>query len=254
MVSAGERVVFIPDAHLNNPDDENFGAMVRFLDSLKSEVDTLIIMGDFFEFWMGYKLLIPFKFAPLLGSLHELTSSGVKIHYTEGNHDFFMGPAFIDLLGAEVHPGPWEFEHCGLKVYVAHGDQVNKKDYGYRFLRWLLRSPPIKLIRLLTPTSILDWLARKMSKKSQSIVKNRDDDEEAIIRDFSQERFKEGYDAVVMGHFHKAEIREEQFEDTDGVHKGVYVNVGRWMGGRYDYVVLEDGKFSRGKEFRAPMK
>ena len=145
MTHTGERIIFIADSHLVSPNDENYKSLLSFLDGLRAESMsapghlTLVILGDFFDFWVGYKNLVPGKYVPILSRLFDLSQNDVKIHYTEGNHDFFMGPFFADYVGATVHPEPWEIQTQGLKIYIAHGDRVNDKDYGYRFLRCLLR-------------------------------------------------------------------------------------------------------------------
>lgn len=100
------RAIFIADAHLRQPGDENYRLLMEFLAGLRGNVDTLYILGDLFEFWIGYDP-VPFThYLPLLDRLRELVDSGVRIEYFEGNHDFHMGPFFTETLRATVHPGP----------------------------------------------------------------------------------------------------------------------------------------------------
>jgi UDP-2,3-diacylglucosamine hydrolase len=237
------RVVFIPDAHLRDPGDDDFRDMVAFLRDLKASLgpaDTVVIMGDLFDFWVGFFYVVPYKFLPILSGLAALAQKGVTIHYTEGNHDFFMGPFFTDYLHAQVHPGPWELGHGAMRILVAHGDQVNRADRGYRFLRWILRCRPAAALRHVIPPFVLAALARTMSRASRAYTDAKTDDKERICREYAVGRFFEGYDAVVLGHFHR---RDRWGMEIDGKRK-TYLNVGCWMDGR-DYVVLS------GTEFRA---
>ena len=145
MAEKRERIVFLPDAHLKNPSDENYRAMIEFLTKIAPTATTIVIIGDLFDFWAGYRKA-PKRYEPIIESLLKLSRKGIKIHYTEGNHDFFMGPVFTDKIGADVHPGPWEIESGGKRIYIAHGDEVNRQDYGYLTLRWVLRSLPVRIL------------------------------------------------------------------------------------------------------------
>ena len=241
MTYGSPRVVFIPDAHLSDPSDDDFRDFVAFLGELNGRLnpaDTVVIMGDLFDFWVGFCYVVPYKFLPILSGLLTLARKGVTIHYTEGNHDFFMGPFFTDFLGAEVHSEPWELAHAGMRILVAHGDQVNKRDRGYRFLRLVLRSLPVRVLRHLVPPFLLALLARTMSRASRVYTDSKKDDKQGICREYAVMRFWEGYDAVVLGHFHS---RDRWGLELDG-RKRTYLNVGRWMG-EHDYLLLDNREF-----------
>ena len=236
-----QKVIFIPDAHLKQPGDENYRAMCAFLSGLDSkDCDALVIMGDFFDFWVGYRSVVPRRYLPLLMRLSDLSRVGIKIHYTEGNHDFVIGEYFAELLDAAVHPGPWELRAGGLRIYVAHGDQIDNADRGYHVFRWALRHYPIRLLSDILPAYIVEGIGNRMSgaSRKRSIGRRKIDGE--VVRRFLRARFYESYDAVVFGHFHKLELDYETF----GGKKRASVSVGRWMGGRYDYVALEGGNFT----------
>ena len=100
------RKVFIADAHLRQPADDNYRRLLRFLDGLRGTADTLFVLGDLFEFWIGYRSPPFTHYFPVLEQLRLLKESGTAIVYFEGNHDFHMGPFFTETLGATVHKGP----------------------------------------------------------------------------------------------------------------------------------------------------
>jgi UDP-2,3-diacylglucosamine hydrolase len=242
MTKGKGRVVFIPDSHLTGPEDNDYLAMTDFLDDLAARLDpsdTLVIMGDLFDFWVGFRYVVPYVYLPILARLHDISKKGVTIHYTEGNHDFFMGPCFTDLIGAQVHAGPWELSHEGMRIYVAHGDQVNRRDWGYRFLRGLLRSLPVRTLRHLLPPFVIERVARRMSGASRVYTDTKTDDKEALGREFAVTKFFAGYDAVVLGHFHHSVFWSMEL----GGKQHTYINAGSWQG-RHEFVELE------GKTFR----
>lgn len=245
MTSKSEKVYFVTDSHLTGPEDESCSALLSFLDRMIAESAaasgklTLVILGDLFDFWVGYRKIVPERYEKIVDRLTDLSRTGVDIRYTEGNHDFFMGSIFTDRIGAAVYERPWEMETQGIRIYVAHGDQVNKKDYGYRFLRFVLRNPLLRIIRRCTPDFVVEMIARKMSRASRAYTDRKKDDHEKIAWEFANARFAEGYDAVVIGHFHKPKLKSTTLSGRERV----YVNVGVWMEGDYDYVILEGGKF-----------
>ncbi|RNC73351.1 MAG: UDP-2,3-diacylglucosamine diphosphatase [Desulfuromonadales bacterium] len=231
------RAIFIADAHLRHEEDDNYRILMKFLAELQGATDTLYILGDLFEFWIGYEK-VPFThYLPILERLRELKESGVGIVYFEGNHDFHMGPFFTETLGARVHAGPAVIEIEGKRFYLCHGDQVNRKDYGYRLLRFILHSSLTRAASALVPPAFVSWIAEQMShgsKKNHGRRKMRWD-YPAMLRAFAAQRFREGCDTVVSGHFHIP------FLDT--AEGNTLLSLGDWLT-HYTYGELRDGVLS----------
>lgn len=198
------RKVFIADAHLRSEGDENYRKLLAFLAGLQGNTDTLFILGDLFEFWIGYRQVPFVQYRRVLDELRSLVASGTELVYFEGNHDFHMGPFFKETLGARVFKGPATLDLDGAKVYLCHGDQINRGDTGYLLLRWLLHNPLTGAVAPFVPvrvaTSIADRMARMSRRNHQS--RRVKWDYAAIMRAFAEARFEEGYDAVITGHFH----------------------------------------------------
>jgi len=224
------KLIFLSDAHLKGLDDPNQRLLCSFLEGLDG-VDTLVILGDLFDFWVGFNDAVYYQYLPILAQFLRLKDKGVKIKYLEGNHDFFMGPFFTDVLKAEVYPYPMEMELDGKRLFLAHGDTVNKRDYGYRFLRWFLRRRPIHFIMRNLPSLV--WrMAKVMSKGSRQYL-GKGFDYDTILLNYAMD--KRGYDAVILGHSHVP-----RFERIMGGM--LYVNLGDWIT-HYTYLVYEDGGF-----------
>jgi UDP-2,3-diacylglucosamine hydrolase len=81
------KIIFIADCHLKGLGDPNQEALCAFLDGL-FKIDKLVILGDFFDFWVGLNNVVYTEYKPVLKSLFALSESGVEIIYIEGNHDF----------------------------------------------------------------------------------------------------------------------------------------------------------------------
>ena len=127
--------IFLADAHLLNPADSNYQRLLHFLDSQGEEIRTLYLLGDIFEFWVGYRSAVFSSYVPLLEALRRLRRQGVEIVYVEGNHDFHLGPYFKEELGCRILPDGGSITIDGLKVYIGHGDLVDQEDKGYCLLR-----------------------------------------------------------------------------------------------------------------------
>lgn len=224
--STGMRKVFIADAHLRKPEDFNYRTLLKFLDGLKGNTDVLYILGDLFEFWIGYGK-IPFtQYLPVLEMLRQIRESGTHIVYFEGNHDFHMGPFFEKTLQAEIHRGPRILAINGKKVYLCHGDQIIDNDYGYRVLRFLLHNALTGLLLPLVPYRLTSSVADSMSRLSTGNhgERNRKWDYAAILRNFAAGRFESGCDAVISAHFHTPHM------DHANTEKGekILLSLGDW--------------------------
>ncbi|HTP64773.1 MAG TPA: UDP-2,3-diacylglucosamine diphosphatase [Geobacteraceae bacterium] len=234
------RKIFIADAHLKCENDENYRLLLDFLDEKGSSADTLFILGDLFEFWIGYPK-VPFRhYLPVLDALARLHAKGVEIVYFEGNHDFHMGPFFEKTLGARIFTGPAAFYLDGKKAYLSHGDQINSADYGHRLFRFLLHNRLTRAIIPLVPPAAASYIAERMARESRGNHQARQArwDYAEIARDFAAARFKEGYHAVVIGHYHLPLC-----ETTAMDGERTLLSLGDWMT-HYTYGVWEDGVFS----------
>lgn len=198
------RKVFIADAHLRSPEDLNYGVLLGFLERLTGTTDTLFILGDFFEFWIGYKDMPFTHYLPVLDRLKKIADSGTAIVYFEGNHDFHMGPFFAETLKATVYRGPGIISINGKSVYLCHGDEIMRHDLGYGILRFLLHNRLSGLLFPLIPYRITSGIANLMSRQSKGHHGKRNVkwDYITILRDFASRKFSLGCDAVISAHFH----------------------------------------------------
>lgn len=232
------RTVFVADAHLRAPDDHNYRLLLEFFDGLKGNTDTLVILGDLFEFWIGYREL-PFpQYRPVLDKLEELRRAGIRLIYFEGNHDFHMGPLFTESLQATVHPGPATMTLGGEHVFLCHGDEMNHRDYGYRLLRFVLHSRLVRLLTAVVPARVASAIAERMGRRSRRRHGHRRLrwDYRAIMRQFAAARFADGFSAVVTGHFHAPLL------ERSGNPERLLLCVGDWQN-HFSFAEWRDGEW-----------
>lgn len=219
------KAVFVSDSHLQNSTDRRALRFLSFLQEEVSSADALYIVGDLFDYWLPENRLLEDRFLPITEWLERYSRHG-KIAYVLGNHDFFIEDFAKERWGAEIFQDGRIIEMSGQQIYLAHGDRVYGKDYGYRVLRRLLRNRWTKRVAERLPEALALKIAQRMSGTSRiytTLYKNIDC--RAIYRAFARERVAEGADVVILGHNHLPDFYEIEI----GPRKGLYLNTGDWL-------------------------
>jgi UDP-2,3-diacylglucosamine hydrolase len=232
------RTIFIADAHLVSPADRNFRLLLRFLSELEGKIDSLYILGDLFDFWLGFPSQPFTQYDTVLDALERLVERGCKLVYFEGNHDFHMGTVFSQRLKAEIHTGPAIEYIQGKHWYICHGDQINSEDRHYRMLRLVLRSRLVAASIRHFPPRWATLIKDLLQKKSQASYKTKTArwDYRQILLDFVRDHLESGCNGIVTGHFHLA-LHENIPETSFTV-----LSLGDWMD-QYTYGEMLDGEF-----------
>ena len=75
-----KNVYFLSDAHLGSRAIEHGRTqerrLVNFLDSIKHKASAVYLLGDMFDFWYEFRLVVPKGYTRFLGKLSELTDMG----------------------------------------------------------------------------------------------------------------------------------------------------------------------------------
>jgi UDP-2,3-diacylglucosamine hydrolase len=159
----------------------------------------------------------------------------VRVTCLNGNHDFWLGRFLSDELGVQTVAGPLALERDGRRIWLHHGDGLIGGDLGYKALRAVVRHPwSIAAYRWIHPDVGLP-LARHVSRLSRGSRERRTLDGERLFREIAQPRFAEGYDTVMIGHFHHV------YERREGDR--CFFVLGDWME-RFSYVELKDGQLT----------
>ena len=239
-------VVFLSDAHLGaealDREAARAARLHAFLDSLPGRASSLYIVGDLFDFWVEYRTAIPRQHFRTLAALERLRDAGVAVTYLNGNHDFWLGTFFSETLGVRTVDGAVSVEEQGRKIWVHHGDGLIGGDLGYKMLRGVLRNrTSMALYGLLHPDLGIP-LAHAVSAWSRSSRAQPPLTPDRLWNEIGGPRWREGYDAVVIGHFHHAFERRQDGRE--------FFVLGEWID-RFSYLELHDGRLTL-TEFREP--
>jgi len=227
--------IFISDAHLTGRDPDEMGPFLRFLDLEEERIDHLVILGDLFEFFFGFRRLTSpeglfafTEYLPILKRLQILNRQGIRIKYFEGNHDFFLQSFFSEQLGMqiEVYPDGNEERLEGKRAFVAHGDMSNPKQWKYRVFRRILKNRCTYHLMHFTGPFLIRRIAQKLSGMSyQKYHGDMNVHPPPAFKTFAHRKFLEGFEIVILGHSHFPERVEEWIDGR----RCLYFNAGAWM-------------------------
>ncbi|MBR6048317.1 MAG: UDP-2,3-diacylglucosamine diphosphatase [Bacteroidaceae bacterium] len=134
-----KNIYFISDAHLGSwaipHHRQQERRLVRFLDEIKNRASAVYLLGDMFDFWYEYKMVVPRGFTRFLGKISELTDMGVEVHYFTGNHDIWCKDYLQEECGIILHREPITVELADKVFYLAHGDGLGDPDWKFKIIR-----------------------------------------------------------------------------------------------------------------------
>lgn len=247
--------IFISDIHLRKFSDERYGKLINFFNMIKEGnihalvnpdetgaspvyIDDLYIAGDLFDFWFCRKEKIHPEFIPVINKLIELQKTGIRIHLGEGNHDFFMGEYFHDVLGMDVFEELTDARLNNSRILIAHGDTADQTNIKYILLRKVLRSRTFYNFQRFIPASVRWALAGLSSTASKELTIEDGDALVKKLSSFAAIQFQKGYDAVILGHCHVPSLNYYMIADK----KKTFVTLGDWIT-HYSFLYYEDGNY-----------
>jgi UDP-2,3-diacylglucosamine pyrophosphatase LpxH len=231
------RAVFISDVHLGTAGCQAV-ALLDFLKAYPSQ--SLYLVGDIVDGWqLRRRWYWPQAHNDVVQKLLRRARKGCRVVFVPGNHDefarAFIGHQFggIEVLDETVHTTV-----LGQKLWVTHGDYFDGVIQCAKWLAYVgdnLYEFTLRLNRYLNhwraKLGLPYWsLSAFLKHKVKSALNYVTDFERAVAREAQQR----GYQGVVCGHIHRAEMRE-----IDGV---LYCNDGDWVESLTALVEHHDGR------------
>lgn len=160
-------ILLISDLHLHEERPDITGAFLAFLEQHAKHAQTLYILGDFFEVWIGDDAMTPFQRSIAI-ALSAVAAGGTQIYIMHGNRDFLLGHDFCELADCELLKDPSIVKLAGKPVLLMHGDSLCTSDRSYIRLRRVLRNPLILFILRNLPLRTRQRLAGDLRQKSKT--------------------------------------------------------------------------------------
>lgn len=247
-----KKIYFASDFHLGSPSYEKSrereDRIIRWLDSIKEDAQSIFLVGDLFDFWFEYKTTIPKGFTRFLGKLAQLSDSGIDLHVFVGNHDLWMFGYFEQELNAKVYHDPATFFLNNTKVLIGHGDGLGPEDKGYKRLKKLFTNKTCQWLFKWIHPDIGIGLANSWSNKSKAAAMAKPKEQQFLgdaewLWQYAKEiESKEHHDYYLFGHRHLP-------LDLEVGETSKYINLGEWMT-HNTYAVFE-GSDLKLKKFEA---
>jgi len=241
---SGASALFIADVHLRSSGaDERQERLEKFLDHFAGRVETLFILGDLFDYWMGNLDDYREQYDRVFEALGRFAQKS-RIVFLHGNRDIFIGDRLPRGIRGEVHWDAITRRLGRYNVYLCHGHLLCTADKGVRFLErafhnrftlWVNNQMPIDL-RLYYTRGLRRFSDRAKPRKAV-ILKP---DEEAMARVFSRD-----IDVIVSGHFHQFDERKFQMRLGAGEREKRLFLLGEWSQG-CPYLLFDGERFSLG--------
>ena len=221
------RSIFISDVHLGTRDCKA-EALNNFLKH--NTCETLYLVGDIIDAWKIQQNKWRWKqsHTNVIRRVMGHAKRGTRVIYVAGNHDEFLRPLIPLGIGFGLIEVVNQAEHIGIdgKHYlVTHGDLF---DGITRLAPWLAFLGDKLYDFVLNLNSQFNAVRRRLrlgywslSKYLKYKVKKASDFLFQFERNLAVYCKKRGYDGVICGHIHHAEIKE-----IDGV---TYMNDGDWV-------------------------
>jgi UDP-2,3-diacylglucosamine hydrolase len=225
-----KNLYFASDFHLGSPNWEESrkreDRVIRWLEAIEPTCSELFLVGDVFDFWFEYKMVIPKGFIRLQGKLAAMTDAGIKIYFFKGNHDMWVDDYFSKEMGIQVISDELVIERSGKVFYIHHGDGLGPGDTKYKFLRKIFRSPLCQWLFSLVPPRIGlgfgNWWSghSRLAGATEEVFMGEENEWLAV---YAKEQLKsKHFDYFIFGHRHLP-------LSLDFAEGSKYVNTGEWI-------------------------
>jgi UDP-2,3-diacylglucosamine hydrolase len=158
--------LFVSDVHLGADSAPAIGQFLEFLRTHAARAETLYILGDLFESWVGDDDRSDAA-QQVCAALLALTGGGVPCFVLHGNRDFLLGTGFCARSGCRLLTDPVVADLDGERVLITHGDALCTDDHSYQELRSIVRQPYWQRRFLALPLSSRETLADQVRAGSR---------------------------------------------------------------------------------------
>jgi len=200
--------LFVSDVHLGAESAAAIGQFLEFLRAHAARAETLYILGDLFESWVGDDDRSDAA-QQVCAALLELTGSGVPCFVLHGNRDFLLGAGFEARSGCRLLADPVVAELDGERLLITHGDALCTDDHSYQELRSIVRRPDLQRRFLALPLAHREILADEVRAGSRrhtarTVPTIMDVNGEAVERAFRAARVRR----MIHGHTHRPGVHD----------------------------------------------
>lgn len=218
--------MFISDLHLDESRPDTTNGFFDFMVEQAVLADTLYVLGDLFEVWLGDDHQSAFNNS-VIEAFAVYTG---ELYFMHGNRDFLLGQAFCKATGGTLLPDPVVIDCHGRPALLMHGDSLCTDDVEYMAARKQLRDPAFQADLL--SKSLLERAAFAASARKKSQQHNREtamDIMDVNQQEVTRNMAEHGVDLLIHGHTHRPHIHNLGLEmSTSQARGGQRIVLGNW--------------------------
>ena len=229
------RCLIISDLHLSLKRPELIQAFESFISQIEAGT-TLIIAGDFFDFFVGVD-----KDDPLTKRLQHdfaaLNKRGVDVAFQCGNRDYLVTRKSAAFFGMRLLPHSCILDTPSGKALLIHGDILCADDRTFMRFRSLCLNPVARAIFFMLPLSIRKRIGQKVRSDSAQLEAERKTDESLfdLTDGPAGDLLRKNHCKILIhGHFHI--FGRHQDKNTPGLLR---LALGAW-GNNYSFVKIDE--------------
>jgi len=216
--------VFASDLHLGGERPEKVALFEAFLRRASELADSLYILGDLFEIWLGDDDDSD-PHPTVVRALRKFADSGTELFVMSGNRDFLFGAEFAKATGATLLSDWHVIDLFGSRTLLTHGDLLCTKDVEYQTFRKTVRDPTNQAAFLASSLDERRKIAADTRDGTKASMLEKDD----FIMDVEQstvEQVMSKFDVARLIHGHTHRPATHTFEIDGSPHDRVVL--GDW--------------------------
>lgn len=163
--------LFISDIHLSPDLPHTTKAFFDFITNIAVHAESLYILGDLFEYWVGDDDLGSEFNQPVIDALFKL-SKQTRLYWIAGNRDFLVSDDFFKACNITALNDPMSVVIGDKKLGLSHGDILCSDDHAYQNFRQQVRSSQWQKHFLSQPLQQRKAIANQLRLKSKMAQQN----------------------------------------------------------------------------------
>ena len=197
-------IAVLADSHLG-PSPDAVEPFRRALAQMRSRgAKALYLLGDVFHYLVADRKFSTPGLAVFLDTIRDFRASGGRVVWVEGNRDFFLRGSYLEPEFDGVAESA-AFRAGRVSFFLTHGDTNNARDWPYRFWRYVSKSRIAWGVMKLLPSAAANRFVASMERRlADTNFKHKSRLPVEMIERYARRRRDEGYDVVLLGHFHEA--------------------------------------------------
>lgn len=229
--------LLVSDLHLDNTRPDITRAFLSFLTTTATTADSLYLLGDIFEAWIGDDAPVP-AMQPVFDALITLQKQGCSIYFQHGNRDFLVSTDFLTRLNIQLLEEEAVVNLPSGQALLMHGDQLCTDDKDYQVFRSQVRNASWQrqfLAKSLTERMAIAQQLREGSRQSNQTkdLQIMDTNPSTVASQMQKHHSK----VLIHGHTHRPAVHHSQI--AAGI--GIRMVLGDWDKARWYIRSTEQG-------------